>query len=181
MKFDLGGIGTREGYKTVNLVQPCDILTDIMDLNFVGDNAAEEFFLSHTLEHIPVERYHKFIVDMKRKLRPGGVIRVIQSDAAEAIQQWVRGELSWRAMRMVLFTPANRIVVNQYNRHHNMWSAEELRRDFERIGMATDTFDAGAWSFDLKDELYPDDCLPYQGIPIKNLGVIARKIHVGLI
>jgi hypothetical protein len=78
-------------------------------------------------------------------------------------------------MRTVLFTPADRIRLNPWHQHHNMWGAEELARDFRAVGFEATTFDAGAWGFDMTDELCPDEVHRYHGVPIRNLGVLAAK------
>lgn len=176
--YDLGGVGSGGSHcKTVNLGAPADIRSDITDLDsFVaGDRNVKEFHLTHTLEHVPTVQYPAFLRGLFRKLAPGGSVHVVQTDAGDAIRQWTHGTLSFRAMRTVLFTPADRIRLNPYNTHFNMWSAEELARDFIAVGFDARVGDAGAWSFDMTDEFAPDDCHRYHGIPIRNLNVIATK------
>lgn len=176
--FDLGGVGAGGGgCTTVNVGAPADISADITDLDtFVPDDrTVRQFHLTHTLEHIPNVKYADFLRGMYRKLTPGGSVHVVQSDAGAAIRQWCQGDLSFRAMRTVLFTPADRIRINPYHAHFNMWSAEELARDFESVGFETRIGNAGTWSFDMIDELVPEGCLPYHGTPIRNLHVIATK------
>jgi hypothetical protein len=36
-----------------------------------------------------------------------------------------------------------------------MWTAGELARDFETLGLQVTTFDAGWWSFDMIDDVLP--------------------------
>ena len=179
LKFDLGGIGYgRDGYKTVNLAATCDIYSDIMLLdNFCNDNTVEEFFLSHTIEHIPVTRYKDFLLHMKRKLKLGGSVRVIQTDVGRLIKMWVVGEISFRTMRTPIFTPASRCHDNLLQQHQSMWSAEELVKDFQSIGMLAQAFDAGSWEYDLDDDLIPEETKKDLGKRIPNLGVIATKVQ----
>lgn len=176
-KYDLGGVGCGGPYTTVNLVNDCDIRCDLIEVDqyISEDGVVDEFYLSHTLEHIPVEQYLDFIQCLKRKLYTGGLITVIQTDAADVMRLWHEGKLSFRAMRTTLFTPEDRIRENPFHRHHNMWSAEELAKDFQAIGMRAEIFDAGSWSYDQLDLLYPEETRAYHGLPIKNLGVRAWK------
>lgn len=176
-KYDLGGVGRGGLYTTVNLIDNCDIHCDLIEIDqyVPEDGVVDEFYLSHTLEHIPVERYLAFIKCLKTKLRSGGLLTVIQTDAADVMRLWYEGKLSFRAMRTTLFTPEDRIQENPYHRHHNMWSAEELAKDFQAIGMRAEIFDAGSWPYDQLDALYPEETRAYHGQPIKNLGVRARK------
>lgn len=177
IKFDLGGIGPgRDGYLTVNLAADCDIKEDITALdNFCQDNSVDEFFLSHTLEHIPVTQYQSFLTHLKTKLKPGGKIKVIQTDAGRLIHLWTDGKLDFRSMRSAIFTPASRAKHNVFNQHQNMWTQQELIKDFESIGMQAQGFDAGSWPYDIEDDILPNQTSMDYGKPIPNLGVIAVK------
>lgn len=176
LRFDLGGVGRGNERQTVNLVGDCDVHADIVELDrFCQDGTVGEFYLSHTLEHVPSERYEAFLRDMVRKLRPGGIVRVVQTDADAIIRQYTRGELSFRSMRAPLFTPPDRLVRNPLHAHRNCWSAAELARDLKAVGLHTELFDAGSWLMDMTDPFYPDDIRADWGKPIKNLGVIGRK------
>lgn len=176
-KYDLGGIGYGEEHKKVNLTPYCDIYADIMDLDsFIkADCVVEEFYMSHTLEHIPTQEYKTFLEKLYRKLKPGGRVVVIQTDIGAVIHQWIRKELSFRAMKKTVFTPADRLRQNPLNQHQGMWTAEDLCLDFEAMGFSTEVFNGGKWPYDMTDEFYPTEMEQFQGVPIKNLGVIAMK------
>jgi predicted SAM-dependent methyltransferase len=178
IKFDLGGVGAgKNGYKTVNLVATCDIKENIIELDkFCDDNSVDEFYLSHTVEHIPVTHYKQFLLDLKRKLKTGGCIKVIQTDVGRLIKMWADGEISFRTMRTPIFTPASRCHDNLLQQHQSMWNADELIKDFESIGMSAKSFDAGYWKYDLDDDLVPEDTKKDFGKLIPNLGVIASKV-----
>ena len=176
IKFNLGGIGQGGEYTTVNLAEICDIKADIMNLNsFCDDNSVDEFFLSHTLEHIPVTEYKKFLLHMKEKLKKGGKIRVVQTDVGRLINMWFNGEICFRSMRTPIFTPATRCKSNSLQQHQNMWSEEELIKDFISIGMQAEGFDAHFWEYDVEDDMLPEETEKDYGKHIPNLGVIATK------
>lgn len=177
VRFDLGGVGRGGEWQTVNLVGDPDVRCDILEVERYAaiDGSVDAFRLSHTLEHVPSERYVEFVLRLRRKLRTGGTITVIQTDAAEVINQWKRGELSFRAMRATLFTPADRLRANPYNRHHQMWSQEELAADFQALGFDAESFEAGSWRLDMTDDLIPDAVEAFHGVEIRNLGVTATK------
>lgn len=176
-KFNLGGIGKDQEYKTVNLAEAADINHDIMDLDvFCQDNTVDEFFLSHTLEHIPVIHYKNFLLHMKRKLKKNGIIRVIQTDAGKVIKMWADNKIPFRVMRTPIFTPASRCESNILQQHQSMWSSEELIKDFNSVGMQAEEFDAGFWLYDIDDDLLPEETKEFFGTPIPNLGVIAKKV-----
>lgn len=177
-RFDLGGIGIdTDGYKTVNLAENCNIKANIMDLDsFCDDNSVDEFYMSHTLEHIPVTEYKNFLLHLKRKLKFGGTIKIIQTDVGKLIKMWTDGLISFRTMRAPIFTPATRCSSNILQQHQSMWSQEELIKDFKSIGMDAYAFDAGYWLFDVDDDLLPEETQSDFGKNIPNLGVIAIKI-----
>ena len=177
IKFNLGGIGVGDKeYKTVNLVELCDIKDNIMDLDsFCGDNTVSEFYMSHTLEHIPVVDYKSFLLNLHKKLKVGGKIKVIQTDAGRLIKMWANREISFRTMRAPIFTPATRCESNILQQHQSMWSQEELIKDFQSIGMEAEGFDAGYWYYDLDDDIIAEDTKVDLGKPIPNLGVVATK------
>jgi predicted SAM-dependent methyltransferase len=180
LRYDLGGYKSAANKRiTVNLFGNSDLHHDIRELDaFIPEDAVvDEFYLSHTLEHIPVVDYSKFLCDLYRKLRIFGRVIVIQTDAGEVLRAWSSGQLSFRAMRATLFPPAAQIRKTALHMHHNMWSAEELAKDFRAVGFIAETFDAGAWPYDQPDELLPDETRPYFGFPIRNLGVLATKME----
>jgi predicted SAM-dependent methyltransferase len=176
LKFNLGGIGKGGEYKTVNLAEVCDIEANIMDLNFFcQDGTVDEFYLSHTLEHISVLEYKKFLLNMKQKLKVGGQIKIVQTDVGLLIKMWANGEISFRTMRAPIFTPATRCDSNILQQHQSMWSQEELIKDFNAIGMKAEGFNAGYWQYDVEDDILPEDTQKDFGKDIPNLGVIATK------
>jgi predicted SAM-dependent methyltransferase len=180
LRYDLGGYKSAAQKRiTVNLFGDSDIHHDIRELDaFISEDAVvDEFYLSHTLEHIPVVDYGKFLRDLYRKLRIFGRVIVIQTDAEAVLHAWFSGQLSFRAMRATLFTPPVPMRKNSFNMHHNMWTAEELAADFRAVGFVAETFDSGAWPYDQLDELLPEETRPYFGFPIKNLGVVATKME----
>lgn len=175
-KFNLGGVGTEPGQTTVNLVEPCDVLCDIQDVDsYCKDGSVEWFGLVHTLEHIPSQDYVQFLRDLHRKLAPGGHVEVVHTDVGKLLEMVSAGELPLRVARMPIFTPADRLRVNIYHQHFNMWSAQMLVEDFEKVGYRAETFNAGWWSFDQVDELFPEESQRYFGVSIPNLGVRAYK------
>jgi hypothetical protein len=177
VRYDLGGTTPRQGYVTVNLAPGADRHCDILDLDALHppDGEVDDFLLEHTLEHVPVTRYIAFLRDLHRKLRPGGSVTVVLTDADLVIRDYVAGRLSFRSMRSTLFTPEDRLRENPLHAHFNMWSAQELVEDFRAVGFDAQAFDAGAWCFDMHDPLRDAEVQRDRGKSIRNLGVRATR------
>ncbi len=175
MKFDLGGRGKKKEFTTVNMEDNCDIQHDILDIDgFIPNDAVvSEFRLIHTLEHVPTAVYVSFLKTLKRKLKVGGKITVVLTDGEAAINMWKENILSFRAMKKILFPPAQHTGNNQLMAHHNMWNTVDLARDFQALGFEVYSFNADYWLFDLTDEFYPEEMEQFRGIKIKNIGVMA--------
>jgi hypothetical protein len=177
LRFDLGGIKKGGEWRTVNIHEDADIVADFTGLDaFCEDNSVDEFYLSHALEHVPSPKYATFLRDMLRKLKPGGVVRVVQSDIHATLRLLAAGALSFRAARTIIFPPADRLRQNPFHQHFNMWGPSELAEDFRRCGyQPVQSFQAGSWHMDMSDELVPEALEKVRGIRIPNLGIAAFK------
>ena len=60
----------------------------------------------------------------------GGEIKVIHTDAGEVLKLWKDGVLPFRSMKKTLFPPADYVAWNPLMAHQNMWTAEDLAKDF---------------------------------------------------
>lgn len=177
LKYDLGGHGGIPGYLSVNLIKSADICCDITELDsFCDDGTVTEFRMSHVLEHIPLTKYESFLRNLHRKLVNGGTVKIIHTDAESVIKQWIAGSLTFRSMRATLFTPGNRIKINQYHQHMSMHTPDILIDDFKIAGFSkVEKFDAGSWAYDVLDDIMPSETSKDFGKQIAQLGIKAYK------
>jgi hypothetical protein len=182
LRYDLGGVGKGGPRLTVNLNTEADLEQDFINLDaYCQDGTVDEFFLSHSLEHVPSPCYSHFLTGLWRKLKPGGQVKVVQTDVSQCLALHQSGALSFRALRTVIFPPADRLRANRHGQHYNMWGGAELAEDFRRAGFApVEEFDAGNWALDTLDELHPGEVEKFHGTPIPNLGVVAHKTTASL-
>lgn len=183
-RFDLGGVGEcADGWANVNLLRGSQVRADILDLDsFALDGGVDEFLASHTVEHIPLYLLHDWLADVLRKLRPGGHLTVIQTDARRVLQMYCDGELSFTALRDVLFVSRDRRAESvaatgrDLQAHQYAWGACDLMDELLHVGFApVQSFDAGTWSFDVASTM-PHECNElYFGTPIPNLGLRAYR------
>ena len=80
-----------------------DVIADVTDLPF-EDAAVAEIHASHLLEHFPEEILRRVVLmHWRKKLRLGGVLRVVVPDAEAMISDFVNGEMSFGALREITF------------------------------------------------------------------------------
>ena len=183
LKYDLGGVKARPGWRTVNVVPGVDLQHDITELDgFCRDAGVDVFLLRHTLEHIRIDRLRGFLGDVHRKLRPGGRLVVIQTDARKALQLYQRGAIDFYSLRDILFSPVDsrRAAIDAVGldvmTHQFMWGAHDLADELQLEGFTrVRTFDAGSWPFDVRSEYPFQRNERYFGVAIPNLGVEAIR------
>ena len=183
MKFDLGGSGPGAGgWQTVNLWAGADITADVLDVDwYAEDEKVDAFRLSHTLEHIPLPELHDFLRALRRKLRPGGVLTVVQTDARRVLRLYRDGSIDFYVLRDILFVCPERRVEGieatgrDVQQHQFMWGAEELAAELTMLAYECEVFDAGSWQFDVPSSYPFQRNETYFGFPIPNLGVRARR------
>jgi|tagenome__1003787_1003787.scaffolds.fasta_scaffold20836435_2 SAM-dependent methyltransferase len=69
--------------------------------------AAESFraiYCSHVLEHLPAAAIPPLLAEFRRVLAPGGVVRIIVPDLAEAYRQALASDTAWIGIDQVLGT-----------------------------------------------------------------------------
>lgn len=60
-----------------------------------GDGDVDNYYSSHTLEHISPELIEFVLNQMHRTLKPGGLVRVVVPDVALAIRKYANGDAKW--------------------------------------------------------------------------------------
>lgn len=184
IKFDLGGLHKHEDYISVNLMGNPAIKTDITDLDsFCKDNSVDEFFMSHTFEHIPLLDIKTFLEKILRKLKIGGCFRIKHTDIKACLELYKEGKLDFKAIRNLIFTPINRRMIEYYyktgkdlNAHKWMWGHEELIEELLFYGFSKcEKFEAGFWIFDFENYFPNDNMENFYNVKIPNLGVCAYK------
>jgi predicted SAM-dependent methyltransferase len=65
----------------------------VEDLGFIADGTVELIYASHVLEHFGRRTYMDVLVEWRRVLRPGGVLRLAVPDFAAAARLYVAGGL----------------------------------------------------------------------------------------
>lgn len=66
------------------------------------DNTFDAVFLGHVLEHIPWERVHSFLLDMRRIAKPGAPFLVVGPDIYRTIHRWKDNVEPWETVASVL-------------------------------------------------------------------------------
>lgn len=105
MNINIGG--TKHWQKVNPLVRKSWMVMDIAgrpdykyDLNSgtffpFGPNSINNYYSSHTLEHIKPELIGFVLAEIYKSLRPGGLIRIVVPDVSLAIQKYVNCDQRW--------------------------------------------------------------------------------------
>jgi len=182
MKFDLGGTTRNKEHKSVNLTGNVDIKANILELDsFCSDCSVDEFLMRHTYEHINICDIPAFLKNVYRKLKLGGKLRIIHTDAFKVIEMYKKNEIHFRGVRDILFTGYYSRISGCINGtdlqgHKYMWGIEDLKEELLFYGFSkVNNFDAGSWKFDFKSYFPNDNHEKYHNIRIPNLGIEATK------
>ncbi|QNP41791.1 class I SAM-dependent methyltransferase [Lysobacter solisilvae (ex Woo and Kim 2020)] len=81
-------------------IHPAPLATNVLwGLPFAADSA-RHVFLSHLLEHLFYPNdVHPFLVDVRRVLAPGGIVRIVVPDIAQCIDAYQRDDAEFFAAR----------------------------------------------------------------------------------
>jgi len=183
MKFDLGGVQDHDGYITVNLTGNARIKENILNLDaFCKDNTVEEFYMSHTYEHISPINSKKFIKNILKKLKNGGKLHIIQTDAKKVLDLYKKEILDFKAVRDIIFTPISRRIKAYKNSnedlmgHKYMWGEEELMEELLFYGFSkVKKINGGTWKFDIENYFPNDNMQKFYNINIPNLRIVGIK------
>jgi SAM-dependent methyltransferase len=95
----------------------------------VPDDCAEYIYTSHFLEHLDAEKSQALLVEIRRVLKVGGVVRICVPDLQHAIDLYLRGEKD-AALKYFFSSPK----AHSYDRHRNMFDFGLLKSAAENAG-----------------------------------------------
>jgi predicted SAM-dependent methyltransferase len=182
IKYDLGGNKDHDGYISVNLVGYGSIKANILELDsFCNDNDVDEFYMSHTYEHINPIDIPIFLKNILKKLKNGGTFRIVHTNAKKCLDLYFEQKIDFRALRDLLFTSYPRrkkIYMNgmDLNGHKYMWGEEELMEELLFYGFSeVKKYNSTFWKFDFENYFPNDHMQDFTGIKIPNLEIIGIK------
>jgi len=177
LKLDLGGIGrSRSGHRTVNLDPAAwpDYWSDVTTLRgaFIRDGSVDEIFLSHTFEHIELAKIEDALACWRRKLRPGGLLRIKGPDVEFYCKLLKDGTINDEAFIHLMFSHYPLIVKTPLMGHKWGWTRPFLAQTLRQNGFDNvEEADAGEWQFDAG--WFPQ----YMHLRIKDFEMRARRPH----
>ena len=182
LKFDLGGTNNHDGYISVNLAGNPEIKSNILDLSFCKDDSVDEFFMSHTYEHLSPTIIKQYMKEIQKKLKTNGILRIVQTDVKKTLELYKNNNINFYALRNIVFSQIQRRI-DAFNvsgldlqAHQSMWGVEELKNELLFYGFSSvSSFDAGSWKFDMLDYFPNEEQQSFHKLNVPNLGVIAIK------
>ncbi len=117
-----------------------DLLWDFAQPLPFPDASVDFVFHEHFLEHLSVQEAQKFLLDMRRVLKPRGVMRVAMPDLADVINNYL--DPKWRSLAFLqkygmqtIKTRAELINISFRSwGHQHLYDAEELERRIREAG-----------------------------------------------
>lgn len=129
LKLNLGcGHDRLDGWVNVDSHTAADVDADMLALPFDND-AADEIYCSHALEHLSFYEAPRALREMLRVLRPGGKLRVAVPNLDFVAAVWLHGSDRDYA-RQIMF--GNQEHPGEF--HRNGWNERQLRADVEAAG-----------------------------------------------
>ncbi len=169
MKLNIGGEEPKNEWKILNIQNKphVDFVGDISDLSQFGDNAIEEIYASHVLEHVSQIKMLQTLKGIRRVLRPGGKFYISVPDLDILCHTFINPiitlDIKYHVMRMMFGGQ-----IDPHDFHFFGWNQALLWDQLTHAGFSSAE---RVGSFGLFKDT--SDYAPY-GFPI-SLNVIATK------
>ncbi len=129
------GCGKRNSPEFINIdAQPLahvHIVTDkITSLDDFADDTVDLVYMCHILEHIPLTQLHDVLLEMKRILKPGGVLRLSVPDFDHLVEIYNASEKDVTAISRQLMGGHD----DQYNVHYLIFNHRYLSSLLTELG-----------------------------------------------
>lgn len=103
------------------------------------ENSLRRIFMEHVLEHVPYRTGVSFLREVRRVLRPGGVIRIAMPDLDDLIdgyqKDWRRFDwVNWPAHRFIKTRAEMINIAFRWWGHQHLYNREELERALREAG-----------------------------------------------
>ena len=98
-----------------------DMVSNILNLDAIGDEEATIIYACHVLEHIPRSRLMDALKEWRRVLKPGGILRIAVPDFGALARLYTEGVPLWRIIGPV----CGRQDYPQ-NTHYTVWDWDYL-------------------------------------------------------
>lgn len=148
MKLHLGcGHRRIEGWVNVDIApsQEVDLVADVLSLP-LDDGCADIIYASHLLEHLEQSAVQPALLEWRRVLTPGGVLRLAVPDFANIAKRYLH-EQDVRALWGMLVGRSGLLA------HHSVWDRRGLTEELEAAGFS----DVRPWDWRATDHAGVDD------------------------
>ncbi|MES2437246.1 MAG: methyltransferase domain-containing protein [Patescibacteria group bacterium] len=134
------GINTSEEYINVDAIYLPHIhhIANIQDLGMLPNNSVDLLYASHVVEHLPRKNLKKTLLEWKRVLKPGGILRfgVPNFDALVEVYT-LSGKNTESIVNQLLGQDG------EYDDHHTIWNEAYARSLLKELGYK----DVSLWDY----------------------------------
>lgn len=145
LKLEIGGIVQRDGWVVTNVNAVTRNYLDATRRWPLEDDAVSHVFSDNVIEHLPLEANRAMFAEMRRCVRPGGLVRLITPNVRAHVEMYLSGSPAlddaaarhYRSMGLVVEHPIDvlRIPIGAFGHHEGyVWDFETLRSELERAG-----------------------------------------------
>lgn len=145
LKLEIGGLVQRDGWIVTNVNAVTKLYLDATTRWPIEDDAVSHVFSDNVIEHLPLAANRAMFEEMRRCVRPGGVVRLITPNVRAHVEMYLSGAPAlddaaarhYRSMGLVVEHPIDvlRIPIGAFGHHEGyVWDFETLRSELERAG-----------------------------------------------
>ena len=169
VKLHIGGVQKKDGWKILNILPGPDVdfLGSCTDLSLFGDAMVDEVYASHVFEHLQAAELKRSLHEIRRVLKPGGVLKGSVPDLNALCELFLRfrddAEKQFHISRMIYGGH-----IDEFDIHHCGFTLQL---------MAANLFAAGFTNvvqYNFLGEFNDTSNMVYEGVPI-SLNFIATR------
>jgi len=108
------------------------VTQNLFDLSAFANDTADLIYMCHLFEHIKRDEQQKVLLEMKRVLKPGGVLRLSVPDFDKLIAMYHATGNSIKAIQFNLYGGQD----YDYNYHYAAFNVEEMTWLFKSVGFS---------------------------------------------
>jgi len=118
-----------------------DIITNIDNLFMVEDDSVDLIYACHVLEHFNRLKIKNVLLEWRRVLKPGGILRLAVPDFEKCGKLYTEGKVTLNEIHGLIMGGQTYL----YNFHYTIFDFETLRNDLIEVGFKSENICKWNW------------------------------------